>query len=260
MGVLNITNDSFSDGGNYLDSEKAYEQAMHLINEGADLIDIGGESSKPGALEVPINVELERVVPVIKKIRAVSDICISIDTYKPEIMQAAVEAGANIINDVFALQKEGSLEMAAHLAMPICLMHMQGKPQTMQKNPRYSAGIIPEIMKFVSERIKRCVAIGIRKDRLILDPGFGFGKKVADNMLLLKDIVSFKQFNLPLLLGVSRKSTIGVLLNKDVNERLIGSVALAVYAALQGVAILRVHDVDETKQALHLINMIFSDT
>ena len=260
MGVLNITNDSFSDGGNYLDSEKAYEQAMHLINEGADLIDIGGESSKPGALEVPINVELERVVPVIKKIRAVSDICISIDTYKPEIMHAAVEAGANIINDVFALQKEGSLEMAAHLAMPICLMHMQGKPQTMQKNPSYSAGIIPEIMKFFSERIKRCVAIGIRKDRLILDPGFGFGKKVADNMLLLKDIVSFKQFNLPLLLGVSRKSTIGVLLNKDVNERLIGSVALAVYAALQGVAILRVHDVDETKQALHLINMIFSDT
>ena len=260
MGVLNITNDSFSDGGNYLDSEKAYEQAMHLINEGADLIDIGGESSKPGALEVPINVELERVVPVIKKIRAVSDICISIDTYKPEIMQAAVEAGANIINDVFALQKEGSLEMAAHLAMPICLMHMQGKPQTMQKNPSYSSGIIPEIMDFFSERIKCCVARGIRKDRLILDPGFGFGKKVADNMLLLKDIASFKQFNLPLLLGVSRKSTIGVLLNKDVNERLIGSVALAVYAALQGVAILRVHDVDETKQALHLINTIFSDT
>ncbi len=257
MGVVNVTSDSFSDGGKYLDSDKAAEHALHLINQGADIIDVGGESSKPGALQLPLEIELSRVIPVIKKIRQYSDICISIDTYKPEVMQATVESGANFINDIYALRQEGALAMAAQLGVPVCLMHMQGQPQTMQANPDYKKGVLPELVEFFAERIHRCEAIGIAKNRLILDPGFGFGKQVSHNMALLRQLNSFKQFALPILLGVSRKSTIGSLLNKEVDERLIGSITLAVYAALNGVKILRVHDVDETKQALALIEAIY---
>ncbi|PWY56644.1 dihydropteroate synthase [Legionella qingyii] len=256
MGILNVTPDSFSDGGKFLSLDMACEQAYRLISQGADLIDIGGQSTRPGAQHVPLDVELSRVIPVIEQIRANSDICISIDTNKPEVMQAAVSAGANVINDIYALRTEGALEMAAKLAVPICLMHMQGEPHNMQHDPYYSDGVLTEVMRFFMERIVECEREGIKRNNIILDPGFGFGKQVQDNLLLVKNLDSFATFGMPLLLGVSRKSTIGMVLNKEVGERLIGSIATAVYAALKGVGIIRTHDVDETSQALHMITMI----
>lgn len=256
MGVLNVTSDSFSDGGKFLSMDRACEQAFTMIAEGADIIDIGGESTKPGAIQVPLDIELARVIPVIEHIRTGSDICISIDTYKPEVMKAAISAGANVINDIYALRTEGALVMAAKLAVPVCLMHMQGNPQNMQQNPSYPDGVIEELMQFFKERIDACSKAGINKHQLILDPGFGFGKSVKDNLRLTNKLDTFKNFKLPLLLGVSRKSTIGAVLAKDVGERLIGSIALAVYAALKGVEILRTHDVEETNQALEIIDAL----
>ncbi|MFA6301879.1 MAG: dihydropteroate synthase [Legionella sp.] len=256
MGIINVTAESFSDGGAYLVLPKAIEQAIALIDAGADIIDIGGESTRPGAVPVSAELELARVIPLIEAIRAQSDVCISIDTSKPEVMQAGVAAGANLINDIFALQSTGALAMAATLNVPVCLMHMQGTPHTMQKNPHYPAGLIPEIMHFFAQRIDACMQAGIPKTHLVLDPGFGFGKSVAHNMQLMQQLTEFKEFALPLLLGVSRKSTIGAVLNKDVDQRLIGGIALAVYAALKGVGIIRTHDVDETNQALQMIDAV----
>jgi dihydropteroate synthase len=256
MGILNVTSDSFSDGGKFLSMDRACEQAFHLISQGADLIDIGGQSTKPGAETISPEVELNRVIPVIKHIRANSDICISIDTNKPEVMEAAVNEGANLINDVYALRTEGALAMAAKLRVPICLMHMQGEPQNMQLNPHYQNGVFDEIMTFFKERIDACRRAGIDEKQLILDPGFGFGKSVQDNLYLMSKLDCFAVQGRPLLLGVSRKSTIGAVLDKEVGDRLIGSIALAVYAALKGVRILRVHDVDETHQALKIIDKI----
>lgn len=256
MGILNVTPDSFSDGGHFLSVENACDQAYKLIAEGADLIDIGGESTKPGAKKVPAEIELTRVIPVIEQIRKYSDVCISIDTYKPEVMEAAVNAGAQVINDIYALRVEGSLICAAKLGVPVCLMHMQGNPQNMQFNPEYPNGVITEIRQFFAERIKACENAGIKKTNLILDPGFGFGKLVENNLQLMNGLENFHDFNAPLLLGVSRKSTIGALLSKDVGERLVGSIALAVYAAIKGVGIIRTHDVDETNQALQLIEAV----
>ncbi|MGL5742386.1 MAG: dihydropteroate synthase [Legionella sp.] len=256
MGVLNVTSDSFSDGGQFISMDRACEHAFHLITQGADLIDIGGQSTRPGAQSVSVEVELERVIPVIEQIRVNTDICISIDTNKPEVMEAAVSAGANVINDVYALRTDGALATAVKLAVPICLMHMQGEPLNMQHNPHYPQGVIAEVMDFFTQRIAACEQAGITRKSIILDPGFGFGKKVQDNLLLVKKLDSFSPFGMPLLLGVSRKSTIGALLAKEVSERLIGSIAVAAYAALQGVGIIRTHDVDETNQALHIIDMI----
>ncbi|STY28043.1 Dihydropteroate synthase [Legionella wadsworthii] len=256
MGILNVTPDSFSDGGQFLSSDKAIDHALQLISQGADLIDIGGQSSRPGAQEVSLELELNRVIPVIEKIRTYSDICISIDTSKPEVMNAAVGAGANIINDIYALRAPGALEMAAQLAVPVCLMHMQGAPQNMQHNPTYPEGVLHEITRFFGDRIAECERVGIKKSTIILDPGFGFGKQVQDNLLLVKNLDSFATFKRPLLLGVSRKSTIGAVLSKEVGERLIGSIAVAIYAMLKGVGMIRTHDVDETNQALRMINMI----
>nr|WP_276559050.1 dihydropteroate synthase [Fluoribacter dumoffii] len=256
MGILNVTPDSFSDGGQFLSLGRACEHAFHLVSQGADLIDVGGQSTRPGAQTVPIDVEIKRVVPVIEQIRAASDICISIDTNKPEVMEAAVNAGANFINDVYALRTPGALEIAAKLAVPVCLMHMQGEPHNMQHEPHYPKGVLVEITRFFAERIAACERAGIKKSNLILDPGFGFGKQVQDNLLLVKNLDSFATFGMPLLLGVSRKSTIGAVLAKGVGERLIGSIAVAVYAALKGAGIIRTHDVDETNQALHMIAMI----
>ncbi|KTC81197.1 dihydropteroate synthase [Legionella cherrii] len=256
MGILNVTPDSFSDGGKFLSIGRACEHAFHLISQGADLIDIGGQSTRPGAQSVPIDAELNRVIPVIEQIRANSDVCISIDTNKPEVMEAAVAAGANVINDVYALRSQGALEMAAKLAVPVCLMHMQGEPHNMQHQPYYPHGVLTEVTQFFSERIAECERVGIKKTNIILDPGFGFGKQVQDNLLLVKNLDSFATFAMPLLLGVSRKSTIGAVLAKEVGERLIGSIAVAVYAALKGASIIRTHDVDETNQALHMITMI----
>ncbi|HHT0592800.1 TPA: dihydropteroate synthase [Legionella anisa] len=256
MGILNVTPDSFSDGGKFLSSDRACEQASYLISQGADLIDIGGQSTRPGAEHVPLDVELNRVIPVIEQIRRSSDICISIDTNKPEVMDAAVGAGANIINDIYALRTEGAAEMAAKLAVPVCLMHMQGTPYTMQQNPYYPDGVLTEVKRFFIERIMECERVGIQGNNIILDPGFGFGKQIQDNLLLVKNLDSFATFKMPLLIGVSRKSTIGAVLAKEVDERLIGSIAAAVYAALKGAGIIRTHDVDETNQALHMITMI----
>lgn len=256
MGILNVTSDSFSDGGNFLSMDRACEHAFNLIAQGADIIDIGGESTKPGATYVSLDEELSRVLPVINQIRKNSDVCISIDTYKPQVMNAAVGAGANIINDIYALRKEGALEMAAQLNVPVCLMHMQGDPQNMQDNPQYPLGVMSELTHFFLERINACEKAGINRKQLIIDPGFGFGKRVENNLHLMKRINEFTHLNRPVLLGVSRKSTIGAVLGKEVNQRLIGSLSLSVYAALNGVGILRTHDVNETQQALHMIDAV----
>jgi dihydropteroate synthase len=256
MGILNVTADSFSDGGTYLSVNKACDHAYKLIQQGADIIDIGGESSKPGASPVSLDVELDRVIPVIQKIRQYSDVCISIDTYKPEVMKAAVEAGAHLINDIYALRQDGALAMAAHLSVPVCLMHMKGRPQTMQNSPCYNHGVMNELLVFFAKRIEACISAGIEKNNLILDPGFGFGKEDIHNMNILHHLETLYHFDIPILLGVSRKSTLGRLLNKDVDGRLTAGIAVAVYAAMKGVAIIRTHDVDETIQALHIIDAI----
>lgn len=256
MGIVNYTPDSFSDGSAFASVDEACEQALALIEQGADIIDIGGESTQPKASPVPLDLELTRVIPIIECVRKHSDVCISIDTYKPKVMEEAVRVGANIINDIYALRWEGSLEMAAKLAVPVCLMHMQGNPQTMQEKPHYALGVVAEVRQFFEERILACTQAGIEKNKLILDPGFGFGKKVIDNLQLVNQLQYFKAINAPLLLGVSRKSTIGAVLNKKVNQRLIGSIALGVYAALQGVDVLRAHDVEETNQALIMMNAV----
>lgn len=256
MGILNVTPDSFSDGGAYHAVDKACDHALELVKQGADMIDVGGESSKPGACEVPLDIELERVIPVIKQIRKCSDVCISIDTYKPEVMSAAVHAGANLINDINALRTEGALQVAATLDVPVCLMHMQGMPRTMQVDPNYPTGVLFDVLRFFADRIKACDNVGIRKEKIILDPGFGFGKSVKNNLQLVHQLEKFHVFQLPLLLGVSRKSTIGALLSKEVGERLIGGITLAVYAALKGISIIRTHDVEETKQAFTILDAL----
>jgi len=259
MGVLNVTPDSFFDGGNYLAVDNALQHALSLIQQGADIIDIGGESTKPYAKQVSLEVELTRVIPVIKKLRRESDVCISIDTYKPEVMQAAVEAGANIINDIYALRQPGALTMAAQLAVPVCLMHMQGEPSNMQQNPYYRHGVVDEICQFFTERIKACELAGINKNLLLLDPGFGFGKLIKDNLQLVYNLQEFFTLGMPILLGISRKNTIGAILDKETDQRLIGSLTLALFSAMKGVGILRTHDVDETRQALKILEMLYQE-
>lgn len=257
MGIVNVTADSFYDGNKYLSLENACVHALNLIKQGADILDIGGESTKPGAVAVPLELELARVVSVIKAIRAHSDICISVDTYKSEVMRAAVNAGANMINDVYALCQEHALVTAAQLNVPVCLMHMQGEPQNMQDKPYYPHGVVSDIKEFFVKRIEACIDAGISPSHLILDPGFGFGKSITDNLHLMYYLDKFSAFHLPILLGVSRKSTIGAILNKEPDERLIGSITLAAYAVLKGVSIVRTHDVDETKQALLTLDAIY---
>ncbi len=256
MGILNVTPNSFSDGGLFLTENQACQHAQILIQQGVDIIDIGGESSKPGAETVSVVEEIARVIPVIERIRTFSDVCISIDTCKSEVMEAAVLAGASIINDISALTGAGAIETAAGLNVPVCLMHMQGVPKSMQDNPHYALDIIDEINCFFQQRIDACLNAGIRRDNLILDPGFGYGKTVQHNLLIVKRLHEFKSHQLPLLLGVSRKSTIGTVLKKTVHQRLPGSIATAVYAALHGVSIIRTHDVDETNQALQMVHAI----
>lgn len=258
MGILNVTPDSFSDGGHFLESNTAYQHAQHMIAQGVDIIDIGGESTKPGADEISCAEELSRIIPVIERIRSVSDICISVDTSKAEVMQAAVAKGAALINDVKALRGDGALAVVANLSVPVCLMHMQGVPKSMQDNPHYTNNIIDEINVFFQQRIEACLAAGVSRDRLILDPGFGFGKSVQHNLCIVKRFSEFQQQGLPLLLGVSRKSTIGAVLQKTVSERLVGGITAEVFAALQGASIIRTHDVGATNQALQMLDAIVS--
>ena len=256
MGVLNVTPDSFSDAGHFMDLNAAERRAEAMIEQGADILDVGGESSKPGAIAISSADELARVIPVIERIRSRHDICISIDTCKAVVMEAAVAAGASFINDINALRSAGALSAVARMDVPVCLMHMQGAPDTMQNNPHYPVDIVDEINLFFHHRIKACEQAGISRSRVILDPGFGFGKSVQHNLRLLKRVAEFQQHALPVLIGVSRKSTLGAVLNKDILDRLPGGLAAAVFAALNGASIIRTHDVAETSQALHMLDAI----
>ncbi|CCN69024.1 dihydropteroate synthase [Vibrio nigripulchritudo] len=255
MGILNVTPDSFSDGGKFNRIDHALEQARSMIQAGASIIDIGGESTRPGAPEVSLQEEINRVIPVITALRAESDVWISIDTSKAEVMKQAVEAGADIINDVRALQEPGAIEVAAGAGVPVCLMHMQGQPRTMQSNPKYQ-DVLLEVGEFLNERVTACEKAGIKKEQLILDPGFGFGKTLAHNYHLLANLEKFHQFGIPLLAGMSRKSMIFKLLEKQPAECVVGSVTCASIAALKGAQIIRVHDVPETVEAMKIINTI----
>ena len=250
MGILNVTPDSFSDGGSYCQLDSAVNQASRLLEHGALIIDIGGESTRPGAPDVSLEDELARVIPLVKALREHSDCVISIDTSKSEVMRQAIEAGADIINDVRALQKPGAIEVLAQYPdVAVCLMHMQGQPRTMQVAPQYD-DLFTDINSFFAARIEACEQAGIQRERIILDPGFGFGKSLAHNYQILDKFDDFNQFKLPVLAGLSRKSMIGNLLNRDTDERLAGSLAGALIAAQNGAKIIRVHDVLETVDAL----------
>lgn len=259
MGILNVTPDSFSDGGLFQQREAALRQVEQMLVEGADIIDVGGESTRPGAQPVSVQAELDRVVPVIAAIRERFEVVVSVDTSKPEVMLAAVGAGADMVNDVRALQEPGALEACSRLRVPVCLMHMQGQPRTMQQSPHYH-DVVQDISRFFVERIAACGQVGIARERLILDPGFGFGKNLQHNVALLSRLDEFSSLGLPILAGISRKSMIGALLgNRPVDGRLYGSVAAAVIAAMKGASILRVHDVLATADAIKLVAAVISN-
>lgn len=257
MGILNMTPDSFSDGGKHNDLVQALTHANEMINAGATIIDIGGESTRPGADDVSVEQELDRVIPVIEAIGQRFEVWISVDTSKAEVIREAARAGAHIINDIRSLQEPGALAAAAESGLPVCLMHMQGEPKTMQQAPRYTK-LLQDVETFFVENIARCEAAGIKKEQLILDPGFGFGKNLSHNYQLLAHLADFHQFGLPLLVGMSRKSMIGQLLNVGPSQRLTGSLACAVIAAMQGAQILRVHDVKETVEAMRVVEATLS--
>ncbi|KJF88153.1 dihydropteroate synthase [Photobacterium phosphoreum] len=255
MGIVNITPDSFSDGGKYHQLESALRHVEFMIEAGTAIIDIGGESTRPGAADVNVERELARVIPVIEAIRQRFDCWISIDTSKALVMTEAVNAGADLINDVRALQEVGALDAAAKANVPICLMHMQGQPRTMQSDPHY-VDLITDVNQFLNERIQACEQYGIARQQLILDPGFGFGKTMAHNYQLLAQLEQFHQFGLPLLAGMSRKSMISKLLNKPPMDCVAGSLACATIAAMKGAQIIRVHDAQETIDVIRVCNIV----
>ncbi|MEZ9422584.1 dihydropteroate synthase [Vibrio lentus] len=255
MGILNVTPDSFSDGGQFSSLEKALQKAERMIQAGVSIIDIGGESTRPGAPEVTLEEELSRVIPTIKAIRANFDVWISIDTSKAEVMRQAVEAGADLINDVRALQEPGALEAAAQAQVPVCLMHMKGQPRTMQANPSYD-DVFTDVEDFLKERVEACESVGIPKEQLILDPGFGFGKTIEHNYHLLTHLEKFHTLGLPILAGISRKSMIFKLLDKAPADCMVGSVTCATIAAMKGAQIIRVHDVEDTLEAMKIIEVM----
>ena len=249
MGVLNVTPDSFSDGGRYLQLSDALRRATAMVEEGAALIDVGGESTRPGAPPVSVQEELDRVLPVVERLARQLPVPISVDTSKPEIIREAARAGAGLINDVRALRLPGALEAAAASGLPVCLMHMRGEPATMQQEPVY-ADVVAEVHAFLAERIRVCESAGIPRERILVDPGFGFGKTLDHNLRLLRHLDRFTDLAAGVLVGVSRKSMIGALLNAPVGDRLSGGLAAAVIAFWQGASIIRAHDVRETVQAL----------
>jgi dihydropteroate synthase len=251
MGVLNVTPDSFSDGGRFGDPQAALAQARRMIAEGATIIDIGGESTRPGASSASLAEELGRVTPVVESLRRESAVFISIDTSKPEVMRAAVAAGADIINDVRALAEPGAVDEAAASGAGICLMHMQGEPRTMQQAPQYE-NVVEEVSAFLAARMRACREAGIDAARLAIDPGFGFGKNAAHNLTLLKRLAAFEALGVPIAVGLSRKSLLGTLTGRAVDERLAGSVALAAIAVLNGARIVRAHDVAATVDAVRV--------
>jgi len=251
MGILNVTPDSFSDGGRFVSLDKALRQAERMLAEGADILDIGGESTRPGADAVSLDEEMARVLPVIERIDAELDIPVSVDTSKPDLMRAAIAAGAGMINDVNALSAPGAIAAVADADVPVCLMHMLGEPRTMQAAPQYE-DIVADIINYLGRRVAECEDGGIARSRLLLDPGFGFGKTLNHNLVLLRDLGALRALDLPLLVGISRKSMLGAVTGRAVNERLIAGVAAAVMAVERGARIVRVHDVAETVDALKI--------
>ncbi|UBB24028.1 dihydropteroate synthase [Pseudoxanthomonas japonensis] len=250
MGIVNVTPDSFSDGGAHDTLEAAVAHGLKLAEEGADILDIGGESTRPGAADVSVEEELRRVVPVIERLAKETTLPISIDTFKPEVMRAAVQAGAGMINDIYGLRREGALEAAAALGVPVVLMHMQGEPRTMQEAPDYD-DVVGDVHRFLAERIFAAEMAGIAKKNLIVDPGFGFGKNTRHNLALLAQLERFVELGVPVLAGLSRKRSLGELTGRDVaSERVAASVAAHLIAAQRGAAIVRVHDVAATADAL----------
>ena len=249
MGVINVTPDSFSDGGRFVNSEAAVAHALRMVEEGAGVIDVGGESTRPGAQGVSADEEIRRVLPVIEALAARTKVPLSIDTSKPAVMTAAVRAGASMINDVRALREPGAIEAAARTRAAICLMHMQGEPRTMQADPRYG-DVVAEVRDFLRERTAACLTSGIAKDRLMVDPGIGFGKRLEHNLALLAGLPALTSLGWPVLVGVSRKSMFGTLLGRAVDERVAGGVAVATAAVLAGASIVRTHDVAATVDAV----------
>lgn len=255
MGILNVTPDSFSDGGQHSTVDRAIAHAQQMVAQGASFIDVGGESTRPGAQAVGEAQELDRVIPVIERLHSEVDCVISIDTSKASVIKEATNAGAALVNDVRALREPGALTAAAKAEVPVCLMHMQGQPRSMQENPHYE-DVVKEVGEFLSARAKECIAAGISKDKIIFDPGYGFGKSLEHNYALVKHLPTLLNYGYPVLVGMSRKSMIGNLLDRKVDERLAGSVALATIAAQMGAQILRVHDVQETVDAVKIVNML----
>ncbi|OBU02261.1 dihydropteroate synthase [Morganella psychrotolerans] len=252
MGILNVTPDSFSDGGTHNTPVQALAHARRMIQEGAVIIDIGGESTRPGAAEVSPEQEAERVIPVVEAIARESDVWISVDTSKALVIREAAKAGAHIINDIRSLTEPGALQAAAISGLPVCVMHMQGEPRTMQQAPHYQ-NVVHDVYAYLEAQVARCMAAGIEKNHIILDPGFGFGKSLAHNYQLLDKLDEFHKLGLPVLAGMSRKSMIGQLMDLPPDERVAGSVACAVIAAMKGAQIIRVHDVKETVQAMKVV-------
>jgi len=255
MGILNVTPDSFSDGSRYATVDAALERAARIAEEGAAIIDVGGESTRPGAQAVDEEVEIARIVPVIEGIAAASNIAISIDTSKPRVMAAAVAAGACIVNDVYALRAPGARSWAAVSEVGVCLMHMQGEPRTMQDNPHY-ADVVTEVCEFLVSQRQACLQAGIARDAIVLDPGVGFGKGLAHNLSLLRDLPRIADLGAPMLVGVSRKSFIGHILGRAVDERLYGGLGLAALAVIKGARIIRTHDVSATRDAIGMVSAV----
>lgn len=255
MGILNVTPDSFSDGGRFVETGFALEQARRMHAEGADIIDVGGASTRPGASPVSAEQELERVMPVIESLSSELPARISIDTSKPAVMREAVAAGATMINDVRALREEGALQAAAGLGVDVCLMHMQGEPRTMQSNPRYE-DVVAEVRDFLVERAGACERADIPRSKIYIDPGFGFGKSLEHNLTLLAQLGELTATNYAVMVGLSRKSMIGTLLNRRMDDRVFGSVALALMAYLNGARLIRVHDVGPTVDALRVADRV----
>nr|WP_283630690.1 dihydropteroate synthase [Alteromonas macleodii] len=257
MGILNVTPDSFSDGGKHTNVSQALDHALRMIEEGATFIDIGGESTRPGAPDVSLQEELDRTIPVIEAVAKNTACVISIDTSKADVMREAVKAGAGLINDVRALQEPGALQVAAEAQVPVCLMHMQGQPRTMQQSPEYD-DVVNDVGQFLLARTKVCEEAGIAKDKILFDPGYGFGKSLEHNYTLVKHLPSLMKLGYPVLVGMSRKSMIGNLLNRKVDERLAGSISLATIVAQMGAHLIRVHDVKETADAVNIVKMLNS--
>jgi len=255
MGILNVTPDSFSDGGDFVGADAAIAHALHMQGAGAAIIDVGGESTRPGSTGVSVEEELARVIPVLEALSGVVSVPLSVDTSKPEVMLAAAKAGAGLINDVMALRREGALEAARQTGLPICLMHMRGTPETMQNEPQYT-DVVSEIEAFLRERIDAASAAGIDSAQLIVDPGFGFGKTDTHNAALLAGLPRLAELGLPVLAGLSRKSLVGRVLGRDMADRLAGSVAAAALATWQGARIIRAHDVAETLDAVRLADYV----